>query len=346
MRNPRLSICIPTYNRRQYIEETIASILGQVTLTNASQVEICISDNASTDGTAKLIKKIQDNSTVKIIYSRIETNIGADLNFLRVVELATADYCWFMGSDDACAPGSLEQILREIEYGHDAYICNRVDCNINMRPILKRFWLNPSEPTNVYNLHDEEQFFSYTTKAESVAALFAYLSSIVFKRKNWNEVVFDRDFVGTGYAHVFMLMMICKSRCTLKYLKDHLVYSRGENDSFQPPGIDGAAKRIMIDIDGYLLVANKLFKNSPRLYGSILRVLRTERPPLKTIIAIRIRCDEKSWMKITPRLLSAGYSKILIALIGRTKSLFIHARKMKELTLRAIINKSKQIVPD
>jgi len=339
MSSPRISICIPTYNRRQYIEETIASILRQITLTNAPQVEICISDNASTDGTAKLIEKIKENAPVQIIYSRIDINVGADLNFLRVVELATADYCWFMGSDDACAPGSLERILSEIEYGHDAYICNRVDCDINMRPILKRFWLNPCEPTSVYDLHVNEQFLRYTDKAESVAALFAYLSSIVFKRKNWNEVVFDRDFVGTGYAHVFMLMMICKSHCTLKYLRDHLVYSRGENDSFQPSGIDGAAKRIMIDVDGYLLIANKLFKNSPRLYESVLQVLRTERPPLKTIIAIRIRCDKKTWVEITPRLLRAGYSKILVTLIGKTKSLLTRARKIRELTLR-VKNKS------
>ena len=317
-----------------YLGEAIASITNQLRLIDTSQVEICISDNASTDGTDELIAKIKENTPVNIIYSRNDTNIGADLNFLRVVELATGDYCWFMGSDDGLAPGSLEQIINEIEYGHDIYICNRVDCDINMQPIVKRYWLNPCEPTNVYNIDNDSQFLKYTTKAESVAALFAYLSSIVFKRKNWNEVVFDRDFVGTGYAHVFMLMMICKSRCTLKYLRDHLVYSRGGNDSFQPSGIDGAAKRIMIDVDGYLLIANKLFKNSPRLYESVLQVLRTERPPLKTIIAIRIRCDKKTWVEITPRLLRAGYSKILVTLIGKTKSLLTRARKIRELTLR------------
>jgi abequosyltransferase len=100
MVTPRLSICIPTYNRRKYLGDTITSITTQVSAADASRIEICVSDNASTDGTEILIRELQSRTPVRIIYFRNETNLGADANYLRAVELASGDYCWFMGSDD------------------------------------------------------------------------------------------------------------------------------------------------------------------------------------------------------------------------------------------------------
>lgn len=53
---PLLSICIPTYNRSQYLKETIDSIIGQEEF-KSENVEIVISDNCSTDDTEIVCKK-------------------------------------------------------------------------------------------------------------------------------------------------------------------------------------------------------------------------------------------------------------------------------------------------
>ncbi len=47
-----LSICIATYNRAEYIGETLESIIPQVT----DEVEIVIVDGASTDNTSSVVK--------------------------------------------------------------------------------------------------------------------------------------------------------------------------------------------------------------------------------------------------------------------------------------------------
>jgi abequosyltransferase len=67
MKAPKISICIPTYNRARLLEEAIKSILSQTT-DISSEIEICVSDNCSTDNTELVIKKLQKKSKVRIVY--------------------------------------------------------------------------------------------------------------------------------------------------------------------------------------------------------------------------------------------------------------------------------------
>lgn len=52
----KVSVCIPTYNGKNFIQEQIDSILNQLSPTD----EIIISDDSSTDGTVELIKAYKD----------------------------------------------------------------------------------------------------------------------------------------------------------------------------------------------------------------------------------------------------------------------------------------------
>ena len=108
---PLLSICIPTYNREQYLDETLASIINQLKPDNVGNVEICISDNASTDNTAQIVAKYKANPSINLVYSRNEKNLGADANYLKAVEIASGTYCWLLGSDDKPEPTALQQLL-------------------------------------------------------------------------------------------------------------------------------------------------------------------------------------------------------------------------------------------
>ena len=54
-KQPLLSICIPTYNRASYLEGAIQNIITDNAF--GDEVEIIISDNASTDNTEEIAKK-------------------------------------------------------------------------------------------------------------------------------------------------------------------------------------------------------------------------------------------------------------------------------------------------
>lgn len=76
MNKPIISICIPTYNRVNYLKKSIDSIICQPEF-KSGEVEIIISDNASTDGTEELGKKYEsDYDNVK--YYRNSDNISIE----------------------------------------------------------------------------------------------------------------------------------------------------------------------------------------------------------------------------------------------------------------------------
>jgi abequosyltransferase len=80
---PLLSICIPTFNRRKYLQECFESIITQDGF-NEQDIEIVISDNASEDDTSSLVYEYM-NRYSNIVYHRNEENIGADRNVLQIL---------------------------------------------------------------------------------------------------------------------------------------------------------------------------------------------------------------------------------------------------------------------
>ena len=58
MNNPVVSVCITTFNKQDYIEQALDSILSQKT---NFEIEVLIYDDASTDKTIQIIKKHQEN---------------------------------------------------------------------------------------------------------------------------------------------------------------------------------------------------------------------------------------------------------------------------------------------
>lgn len=93
---PLISIIITTYNRKQYLQEAIDSVLKQ----DYKNIEIVIMDDCSTDGTEKIIKqKYSDKKNV--VYIKNEKNMGPGVNRLKAFkEIITGEYVVFMDDDD------------------------------------------------------------------------------------------------------------------------------------------------------------------------------------------------------------------------------------------------------
>ena len=76
MSKPLLSICIPTFNRAEYLKRSISSIICQDEFIN-KQVEIVIADNASVDNTEDVAMQYAGQYD-NVFYFRNEKNIGND----------------------------------------------------------------------------------------------------------------------------------------------------------------------------------------------------------------------------------------------------------------------------
>lgn len=104
-----LSICIPTYNRCQYLEVILKCITRQIQEYNLqSDLEIIISDNNSTDSTVEVVHSIRSTyPDIKIVYHRNSENIGVVKNLLKTLDLASGKFWMFYGDDDLIPDGAL-----------------------------------------------------------------------------------------------------------------------------------------------------------------------------------------------------------------------------------------------
>lgn len=110
---PKISVIIPLYNRKHYIEQAIDSVLAQT----FQDFEIIIRDDGSTDGSAEFVeeKYAAEISSGKIKLRRNEKNIGEFPTDNRLLREATGKYIMILHSDDLYVPKALEHMYEVAE---------------------------------------------------------------------------------------------------------------------------------------------------------------------------------------------------------------------------------------
>ena len=101
---PLITVAIPTFNRINLLKRALASVLAQ----SYKNIEIIVSDNASTDGTNEYLKTIKDGR-IKILIN--EQNLGMVTNWDCCLECASGEYFILMSDDDALSdPDAVEKL--------------------------------------------------------------------------------------------------------------------------------------------------------------------------------------------------------------------------------------------
>ena len=103
----RISICTPTYNRADHLNNCLHSIISNKSR-SAIDFEVCVSDNCSTDDTEKVVRRAQQSIDIK--YNKNTKNLGVSRNFLNVVRMAQGEFVWLLGDDDLLMPYALERL--------------------------------------------------------------------------------------------------------------------------------------------------------------------------------------------------------------------------------------------
>ncbi|HEY9720059.1 MAG TPA: glycosyltransferase [Trichormus sp.] len=101
-----VSICLPTYNGRRFVEEAIASVVAQT----HQQYELLVSDDCSDDGTYEIVQQIaQDNN--KIICWRNAERLGLFGNYNSCLARAKGDLIKPFAQDDLLQETALERMV-------------------------------------------------------------------------------------------------------------------------------------------------------------------------------------------------------------------------------------------
>ena len=104
MSSPLVSICLPVYNAAPYILTTLHSLVNQT----YPNIEIIISDNASTDGTWDLITDFA-KKYVSVRFHKNDTNYGYVNNIRQAVTSAKSEFVAIFHADDLYEPTIIEK---------------------------------------------------------------------------------------------------------------------------------------------------------------------------------------------------------------------------------------------
>ena len=102
----KISVIIPTYNRKKTLARAIQSVINQ----SLSAFEILIIDDGSNDGTEEWVKENFQN--IKYIY---QNNRGVSSARNIGIENANGDWVAFLDSDDEWLPNKLHEQVKTIE---------------------------------------------------------------------------------------------------------------------------------------------------------------------------------------------------------------------------------------
>lgn len=121
--NPKISVCMATYNGQKYIKKQIDSILLQLN----EDDELIISDDGSTDNTLNIIKHYADNRILLLHHEPIswhkkyyQTNARISANFENAISHATGDIILLSDQDDIWQPN---KITATIDFMYDNPNC-------------------------------------------------------------------------------------------------------------------------------------------------------------------------------------------------------------------------------
>ncbi|PQZ91869.1 MULTISPECIES: glycosyltransferase [Pseudomonas] len=125
--NPYLSIVIPSYNRADFLDRSLAV---HVPMAQRHNVQIFISNNASTDNTQDVVDKWK--STYGLINClNNNTTVSPDENFEKALKAPDTQYVWLLGDTSQIPEHGIESILNleSREQTYDAIIVNLIKKN-------------------------------------------------------------------------------------------------------------------------------------------------------------------------------------------------------------------------
>jgi abequosyltransferase len=193
----KLSICIATFGRGEFIAETLDSIVPQLT----SDVELVIVEGHSPDHTASIVGEYAQNNS-RIRYFREPVNSGVDADYNKAVLYADGEYCWLFTDDDLLGPAAVSRVLDVLMERPDLLVVDAavmdVTLSTTLRPRRMKF-----TGMRRYDAGRSDDAMKDLGEATS------YIGSVVICREVW--IARDhQSFVGTLFAHVGVIFQLPK----------------------------------------------------------------------------------------------------------------------------------------
>ncbi len=238
-----LTIAIPTYNRCEYLKELLPTVIEQVNKlgVNSENIEILISDNASTDSTSEYVSIYTDP---RISYYCNEVNIGGDKNFIECVRRAKGKYVWLFGDDEILLNNALSTIFD---------IVNRAD------PVLITVGNGRYGDINkTRTFEDYSAFLCHVLKAQpNYLIANTLITSNIFAKDVFDLEVATR-YLNTNYGHMYAIVGNLSKGGKVHLSIENIFKVRDQRAPFSTK-----LRFLRFKLVGYLWQLGRIYKDSP-----------------------------------------------------------------------------------
>lgn len=138
--NPAVSVIIPVYNAKPYIEDAISSILTQT----LASLELIIIDDGSTDGSDAVCERLSRlDSRINYIKKRNE-GIAITLNY--GIKLAKGEFIARMDADDIALPTRLEEQVGYLRANDNVALISCAYVTFGSEAVIHSTVIHPTNP--------------------------------------------------------------------------------------------------------------------------------------------------------------------------------------------------------
>lgn len=205
-----VSVIVPIYNVKDYLEECVSSILSQ-TYTN---IEIILVDDGSTDGSEVICEKLAKIDKKIVVYHKANGGLSSARNF--GLTKAKGEVISFIDSDDFISPNMIKTMLTRMDkYGVEIVCC---DYCSNMKN----------------NLSDQYPTEEVLSSSGAISYLF---NDAGYKCYAWNKIYKKELFSGIKYPEGKLFEDILTTYCLFKkanrvlYIKQAMYFYRIRKNS-------------------------------------------------------------------------------------------------------------------
>ncbi len=316
MNIPKVSICIPTRNRKELLSGCLKSIFEQST----DAFEIVIIDGNSSDGTKEMIFELQ-KKYLNITYIFQETHNGIARDVVNSIVNSNGDYCWMLSDDDRLDKNALSEASLFLSKNKEL---SGISVSYDFFDKSMTYRIKSMRPSRNKIQSKAIKFNSIEDTFEEIGHHLGFLSGQILKRDEATKVINNCDLTPflNPWIIINLIGLVLKNNPNWAYLNLPLVLYRSGNDSFLSNGV---YKRQLITHEvlrgTYLNFFHKDSKTFKILMSSLvnirmpraLAVIKANKLPMKELYLIfKLYIKHYSlfigfWLKVFPIFLVPGF---------------------------------------
>lgn len=185
---PKVSFCIPTYNRDFIVKSCVEHILEY----KGNDIEVVVSNNGSQDGTLEMLATIKDD---RLHVRSNDKNLGFNKNVSDVLKMANGEFCFLLSDEDLISVDKIPELINFL---------TETKCVSAVSALgLHNIYSDEEDKLTVPTRDETPYFKGNLTESLKACSRAVYITGIIIKK---DIIDFDKlDAITDAYPHIYLL---------------------------------------------------------------------------------------------------------------------------------------------